>query len=99
MPVPQPPEALQALREGLARHPPLALAALSLAVPVLGSLVLGLALAARRLDHAAAFALSVLDELDQEAVWGEDAEAAAARRLKAQDVALAERLLDLQARD
>ncbi|MBR0656453.1 ATP12 family chaperone protein [Plastoroseomonas arctica] len=95
MPVPQPAASLKALRQALGGLSPLALAALGLAVPVLGSLVLGLALAHGRLDAETAFTLSVLDELDQEAVWGADAEAQASRARRAGDVALAARLLSL----
>jgi chaperone required for assembly of F1-ATPase len=95
MPVPQPATSLAALRKALADLSPLALAALGLAVPVLGSLVLGLALAHGRLDAAGAFVLSALDELDQEAVWGSDAEALVARARRAADVGLAGRLLAL----
>lgn len=95
MPVPQPEASLAALRQALAGLPPLALAALGVAVPVLGSLVLGLAMAHGRLEPDAAFTLSALDELDQEAVWGADAEALAARARRAGDVALAGRLLSL----
>jgi chaperone required for assembly of F1-ATPase len=95
MPVPQPGASLAALRQALSCLSPLALAALGLAVPVLGSLVLGLALAHGRLDAEGAFALSTLDEMDQEAVWGADAEALAARARRRADVALAGRLLAL----
>lgn len=95
MPVPQPAAALAELRHALAGLPPLALAALGVAVPVLGSLVLGLAMAHGRLQPDAAFTLSALDELDQEAVWGADAEAVASRGRRAGDVALAGRLLSL----
>ena len=52
-----------------------ALAALGVAVPAMGSLVLGLALAERRLDAATAHALGALDELFQADLWGEDVEA------------------------
>jgi chaperone required for assembly of F1-ATPase len=95
MPVAQPAEALAALRRALAGQPPLALAALGVAVPALGSLVLGLALAERRLDAAAAHALATLDETFQEELWGSDPEAMSRRARIAADVALAGRLLDL----
>jgi chaperone required for assembly of F1-ATPase len=72
-----------------------ALAALGIAVPALGSLVLGLALAEGWLDAATAHALGALDELYQTEVWGEDAEAAARRAAIAADVALAGRFLQL----
>lgn len=93
MPVAQPEASLAALRQALAGLQPMALAALGLAVPVLGSLVLGIAMAHGRLEAEAAFTLSALDELDQEAVWGADAEAVAARTRRAGDVVLAGRLL------
>lgn len=95
MPLAQPPAALAALGRAVARHPPMALAALGLAVPALGSLVLGLALAAGRLAAAEAHALATLDERLQEEVWGADAEALARRERIGAEVALAERLLRL----
>ncbi len=72
-----------------------ALAALGIAVPALGSLVLGLALAEGCLDAMRAHALGCLDELFQAEAWGEDAEAAARRSAIAADIALAERFLQL----
>lgn len=95
MPLAQPPDALAALGRAVARLPPLDLAALGLAVPALGSLVLGLALAAGRLAAAEAHHLATLDERLQEEVWGADAEALARRRRIGAEVALAERLLRL----
>jgi len=70
MPVDQPPAALEALHEAVAALDAFQLAGLAILVPVLGSLVLGLAVQAGRLDADAAFALSVLDELAQEEFWG-----------------------------
>jgi chaperone required for assembly of F1-ATPase len=95
MPVAQDPSALAALHGAVAARTPLALAALGIAVPALGSLVLGLALALRRLDAAEAFRLATLDETFQESFWGVDAEAAARRERIAADVVLARRLIDL----
>ncbi len=95
MPVPQDPQALSALARAVAAHPPIEVAALGVAVPALGSLVLGLALAAGRLDAAAAEAASTLDERFQEEFWGTDAEATARRAGLAADIALAARLLTL----
>lgn len=95
MPVAQPVASLAALRAALAKHAPEELTALGLAVPGLGSLVLGLALAAGRIDAAAAHALATLDETFQEARWGEDPEATARRARSAADLALAERFLAL----
>jgi chaperone required for assembly of F1-ATPase len=84
-----------ALRGAVAALDVAALAALGLAVPTLGSLVLGLAMAAGRLDAATAHELAALDELFQAEVWGEDSEAAARRAAIAADVALASRFLQL----
>ncbi|HEY5299416.1 MAG TPA: ATP12 family protein, partial [Acetobacteraceae bacterium] len=89
---------IAALRKAVGMYDPYALAALGIAVPALGSLVLGLALAEGRLEADRAYALGALDELFQAEAWGEDAEAAARRARIAADVALAERLLRLLAR-
>jgi chaperone required for assembly of F1-ATPase len=72
-----------------------ALAALGVAVPALGSLVLGLALAEQVLDPATAHALGALDELFQVEQWGEDAQAAARRKAIADDIEVAARLIAL----
>jgi chaperone required for assembly of F1-ATPase len=72
-----------------------AVAGLGLAVPALGSLVLGLALAEQRLDATDAHKLGVLDELYQAELWGEDAAAAARRASIAADIALAARFMTL----
>lgn len=95
MPVPQEADALAALRRAVAAHTPLELAALGVAVPALGSLVLGLALSRGRIDAAEAHRLATLDETHQEAFWGTDAEAVARRERMAADIALSERLLRL----
>jgi chaperone required for assembly of F1-ATPase len=95
MPVAQPADSLAALRAAVAAHGAEELAALGLAVPALGSLVLGLALAAGEVTAAEAHRLAVLDETFQEQRWGEDAEAAARRARAAADVELAERCLAL----
>jgi chaperone required for assembly of F1-ATPase len=84
-----------ALRSAVAELDVAALTALGIAVPALGSLVLGLALAERQLDAESAHALGALDELFQVEAWGEDAEAAARRASIAADIALAERFLQL----
>lgn len=84
-----------ALHNVVARFDVAALAALGVAVPAIGSLVLGLALAEGRLDADTAYALGCLDELFQAEAWGEDAEAAVRRRSIAADIALAARFLQL----
>ena len=93
--VPQPPEALAALAGAVAGMDSLALAALGILVPALGSLVLGLALADGALSADAAFHLSVLDELYQEEFWGADDQAVQRRAHVAADVAAAARFLEL----
>jgi chaperone required for assembly of F1-ATPase len=69
--------------------------ALGVAVPALGSLVLGLALADGSLTAAAAHLLATLDETFQEEYWGAEAEAVARRRRIGDDVAAAGRVLEL----
>lgn len=86
---------IAALRDAVACCDIWTLAALGVAVPALGSLVLGLALADQALDAPTAHALGALDELFQAEQWGEDEAAAARRRIIAADIALAARLIDL----
>jgi chaperone required for assembly of F1-ATPase len=95
MPVAQPAGSLLALRAAVSAHGVEELAALGLAVPALGSLVLGLALSACALTAEEAHRLSVLDETLQEQRWGSDPEAEARRARAAADVALAARFLAL----
>lgn len=95
MPVAQAPQALSAVARAVAALPPVELAALGVAIPALGSAVLGLALAAGRIGPDEAEAASTLDERYQEEFWGTDAEAAGRRARVAVDVALAARLIAL----
>ncbi len=95
MHVAQPPELLRALRHAVAAHNPLVLAGLGVAVPALGSLVLGLALAAARMKAEAAHQLSVLDETFQEELWGADADAGKRRKAIAAEIGFAARLMAL----
>jgi chaperone required for assembly of F1-ATPase len=88
-------DSIRALRRAVAALDIPAVAALGVAVPALGSLVLGLALAAGELDAQRAHALGALDELFQAEAWGEDAEAVARRRAVAADIDLAARFLQL----
>ena len=94
---PQDADALARVGEAMAARTPEALAALGLAIPALGSAVLGLALADAALGAADAHALSDLDEQFEVEAWGEDAEAARRRAGVAADIALAERFLRLSA--
>jgi len=86
---------IAALRAAVGTLGPWALAALGVAVPALGSLVLGLALAEQCLDPTTAHALGALDELFQAEQWGEDAQATARRQAVADEIALAARLIVL----
>jgi len=88
-------DSIGALRRAVAALDVEALAGLGIAVPALGSLILGLALAEGVLSAAEAHALGALDELFQAEQWGEDAEAVGRRRAIAEDVALAARFIAL----
>ncbi len=95
MPVAQERRGLAALREAVAAHDDLELAALHVAATATGSLVLALALSRGRLDARSAWELSRLDETWQAERWGEDAEAVErAERLRA-DLHAVERLFRL----
>jgi chaperone required for assembly of F1-ATPase len=91
----QDPAALAALAGALSSFGAYPLAALGVAVPALGSLVLGLALAEGVLGAAEAHAAATLDETFQEELWGRDEEAVARRERLGAEVALAARFLDL----
>jgi chaperone required for assembly of F1-ATPase len=95
MPVAQDPQALNALARAVAGHPPLELAALGVAVPALGSLVLGLALAAGEIGWERAHDLATIDERFQEEFWGVDPESEARRAGQRADVELAARMIAL----
>jgi len=95
MPVAQDTRSVAALARAVAAHDAPALAALGVAVPALGSLVLGLALAAGRLDATTAHALATLDETFQEEQWGCVDDAAERRARIGREVALAGRFLEL----
>ena len=88
-------DSISALRRAVAALDVEALAGLGIAVPALGSLILGLALAEGALEAAEAHALGALDELFQAEQWGEDVQAAARRRAIAEDIALAARFIAL----
>ena len=91
----QPPAALAALARAVEAQDDWRLAALMQATHAMGSLVLGLALVAGRIEAEAASALAALDETYQIERWGEDAEAAARRDAVAADVAAAARFVAL----
>lgn len=91
-------DSVTALRNAVAALDPDALTGLGIAVPALGSLVLGLALASGELDAETAHGLAALDELFQVEQWGEDEEAAERRANVAADLRLAERYIRLTRR-
>ncbi|WP_316015400.1 ATP12 family chaperone protein [Roseobacter sp. HKCCA0434] len=95
IPQPQPAASLAALRARVEGEGPFALASLHDFVTLTGSLVLGLAMRARALDATEALAISELDALWQERLWGTDAEAAELRAKKGAQLAEAARFLDL----
>jgi chaperone required for assembly of F1-ATPase len=88
-------DSIAALRRTVAAFDVDVLAGLGIAVPALGSLVLGLALAAGEIDAETAYALGALDELFQAEQWGEDYEAVDRRRSILADIVLAARYIDL----
>jgi chaperone required for assembly of F1-ATPase len=95
IPVHQHHDSINALRRVVHRYDPYLLAGLGIAVPALGSLVLGLALAEGQLDAAEAHRLGALEELFQVEQWGEDEEAARRRENVAADIAVAARFMRL----
>ncbi|MGI4747837.1 MAG: ATP12 family protein [Janthinobacterium lividum] len=74
MPVEQPATATAALERALHAQADAALTGLGVLVPILGSLVLGLAVAEGALGAEAATDLALLDELYQQEHWGTDAD-------------------------
>jgi chaperone required for assembly of F1-ATPase len=91
----QPAESLMALERALERYDAFALAALAMAVRVAGSLVIGLALAERRLTPEEAFAAAELDETYAIEQWGEDPVAARRRAALQAELAASRQFLDL----
>ena len=82
----QSPQAIACVRDIALSQDDFGLSGLAMAVPLLGSAVLGIALMRGMLSGEEAFDLSRLDEAFQESRWGVDAEAAertAARRAEA----------------
>lgn len=94
---PQDPVALARVQSAMAARTVFELTALGLAIPALGSAVLGLALADGALGAEAAHDLACLDELFEAEAWGEDAEATRRRAAVRADLVLAERFMRLSA--
>lgn len=93
--VAHPPASVAALRRHLDGLDDWRLTALQSASVAMGSVVLGLALEAGRLDAEAAYQASQLDETYQIEQWGEDWEAADRRALLRADIQAAELFLTL----
>lgn len=92
----QPEPALAAVRRAVdAFEDPLALAALSTMTSLMGSVLLALAVAHRRLLPEQAWAAAHVDEDFQMEVWGLDEEAEVRRARRWQDMRAAARLLEL----
>lgn len=91
----QDPAALAFIVDAYHRMDAAMLAALGIAVPAMGSAVLGLALAADVLEAELAYTVSCLDELFQADQWGEDAEATARRVQVRADLHVAARFIRL----
>ncbi len=93
--VDQPAQAVAALARAVAGQDAHGLAGLGVMVPIMGSLVLGLAVVEGKLNADEAFQLSVLDETFQEEHWGRDHDAAAQRERGAHEVRMAARYVRL----
>ncbi len=95
MPVRQPAAAVAAMHRALAAQSAAALAGLGVLVPALGSVVLGLAVAAGALGAAEAADLALLDERFQAELWGDDCEAVQRRAAICAEVGDAARFIEL----
>jgi len=93
--VAQPEATLATLRQLVANRDEFELVALGAAVKASGSLVIGLALCAGRIDAEAAFDAAQLDETYQMERWGEDREAVRRRTATRGDLDAAARLVGL----
>jgi chaperone required for assembly of F1-ATPase len=93
--VAQPPEAISALGQALARYDEFELAALHTATTITGSLILALALTEEEVSADEAFAAATLDETFQAEKWGRDAEAEQRRERLLSELTAAERFLRL----
>ena len=88
-------DALAALRTVISAYDDFALTALHTATAACGSVVVGLALIDGRLGPDEAFRAGQVDEAYQAEKWGEDSEAAKARRILAAEIEAAARFVDL----
>lgn len=95
LPLVQPAEALERVREAADAQDDFALAALHLATGASGSVVIALALAEGEIDADTAFEAAHCDELWQIESWGDDAEAAARRAAIREELRVARAFLEL----
>ncbi|SDG48619.1 Chaperone required for the assembly of the F1-ATPase [Limimonas halophila] len=95
LPVEQPADAVQALRNAVAAHDTFELAALSGTVKAAGSLVIGLALTAGRLTADQAFEAAEVEPTFQIEQWGLDEEQETRRAGVHADIAGAARFIEL----
>ncbi len=93
--VPQSPELKSRLEQVCAGLDPLRLTILHALTSATGSVVIGLAVLTGRLDAEAAHRASLLDELFQAELWGEDPEATARRSALLSDITSASHCLTL----
>lgn len=93
--VEQEPQAIEATRRAIDAFDNFALTALHPAITISGSAILGLAFGRGLLGADALLSLSRIDEDYQAERWGEDAEAAAVRKNRQDELALAARILVL----
>lgn len=91
----QPEEGQRALAEAVRRHDAYELTALYDLVAISGSLVIGLAVSAGRLEAGPGWSLSRIDETWQQEFWGVDEEAARVAAYKRAEFANAARFLSL----
>ncbi len=90
VPVAQPADAVERLAQAVAGVAPFPMTALHDLVTLTGSLILGLAVAERRLSAKDAWEISRIDEVWQMAQWGEDEEASEAAAARAAQLQHAE---------
>jgi chaperone required for assembly of F1-ATPase len=93
--VAQPESSLAALRKAIEAFDPFALSALHVIASICGSLVLALAVAAKRISAEEAFALSQVDERFQAEKWGLDSEAELRAKRLERELVTAARFMDL----
>jgi chaperone required for assembly of F1-ATPase len=97
--VEQPPAATEAVRAWIERDPStFRLAGLHVMTTLTGSVLIAIACALRRLEPRAAWQAAHADELYQESVWGQDAQAMARREARLVEFLAAARTYDLAGR-